>query len=98
MKETEMFWEVFLFTLMSIQHPTFLGYQGRSSDLYNGCQCFSPVSAGFLLDTVFSSNLRKLSILQLCIFKGKIFLTSLGIHLEEGNKKKKVIYHKAHPS
>ena len=78
-----------MFTLMSIQHPTFLGYHGRINDLYNGCQCSSPVSAGFLPDIVFSANLRKLSILQLHIFKGKIFLTSLGIHLEKGNKEKK---------
>ncbi|XP_027447181.1 growth factor receptor-bound protein 14 isoform X3 [Zalophus californianus] len=77
---------------VSPMSPTFLGYHRRTSDLYNGCQCSSPASAGFLPDTVFSENHRKLSILQLYIFKGTIFLISPGIHFEKGNKKKKMSY------
>lgn len=85
MKETEMFWEVFVFTLMSTQNPTFLGYHGRISDLYNGCQCSSTASAGFLPSTIFSENNW---VYFSYIFKGTIFLTPPGIHFEKGKKKK----------
>lgn len=62
MKETKKVGEVFAFSSVSIQNPTFLDYPGRISVLCNGYQFPSPASAGFHPGTVFSEQHGKFSI------------------------------------